>query len=148
MLFHLGPVFRDIEEVLGIEVDLFEEAPLCFDLSEVVFGLGFAAFFLEQVFLAPDFTNGFSRERQVKIAADSFGAPGLQLSFEFDGSGSLPRIDFGLSLVRVLAAILQAVQGARLPAAQPFADGFRSGAEAAGRWFDTMAPGIIDQLET
>lgn len=94
MLFHLGPVFGDIEEVLGVDIDLLKQSPLRLDVTQVVFGFVLAAFFLEQVFLAPDFTNGFCRERQVKIAADSFGAPGLQLLFEFDGSGSLLRIDF------------------------------------------------------
>jgi hypothetical protein len=40
----LRPIFGDVKKIFDIEIDLFEESPLGFNHSQVVFSFGFAAF--------------------------------------------------------------------------------------------------------
>jgi len=55
--FHLDPVFRDIIQVLGVDIDLLEESPSGFYLSQVVFGFVLAPFPFKQSFFFPNLAD-------------------------------------------------------------------------------------------
>jgi hypothetical protein len=54
----LGPVARDIVEILGIRADLLEQGPPRFDVREILLALIFPLAFFQQAMLAPDALQG------------------------------------------------------------------------------------------
>lgn len=142
---HLRPVFWDVREVFGVDIDLLEEPPLGLEGSEVVFGLMFFSFNPYQVFLAPDSADGLERDGQTEVPFDPLGAEGRQASFEFDGFLSLGRVDFSGRVLGGAALRGQALFGAWLPAAEPLAHGLGGGFKGSCGWFDAVLRGKADQ---
>lgn len=62
VLFHGRPVFRDIDQILGVLATHLEELKLLFDLPEVVFGnVLLSPFAGRDVVFSPNPTDGYWR---------------------------------------------------------------------------------------
>src|SRR5438552_8800780 len=64
---HLGPVVRDVVEILGVGGDLLEQAPGLFERGVVLLLLVLASAFGNQTVLAPDAVSGTGAGRQVEL---------------------------------------------------------------------------------
>src|SRR3990172_9400865 len=132
----LGPVVRDIVEILSVGTDLLEQPPSGFDGGEVLLALIFSPALFQQAVGSPDALQGAMTERQIELADQATGSEGGELVPEFDHPPFNLRRGFaGLPVRR--SRLLEQPRGALLlEAAQPFANRGDGGGEQPGGRLD------------
>jgi hypothetical protein len=136
----LGPVARDVVEVLGVGGDLLKDAPGGFDVGEVLFALIFALAFFEQAVLAPDALQRTMAEGKIELPNETTSAEGQQLLAQsddlfFDGGGSFAGLVMGSA-----GKFDQTARAVLLITAQPLAYSGNGGLKQTGGGLDASQP--------
>jgi hypothetical protein len=141
----LRPVVRDIFEVFGVGRELLEEAPLGFEVGQVLFALVLAAAAVDQPVGAPDALQGAVAEGEVELADQSAGAESGQATAQ----GHHGLLDLGRGLARLAVGRSRAPQQALgaflLIAPHPLAHGAAGGLEGARGGFQTVLASVLHQ---
>lgn len=148
ILADLGPQFGDVDEVFGIDVHLLTQPPGGLDGAQVLLGLMFAPFPLEEPGLPPVSPDRLLAERQIEVALDPGRAPRGQTTFQCEDAVTEFRGDASGWGHRRSGVILQPLQAPGLPPGQPFANGLGCGPEGARRGLDPPLARVADQFQT
>lgn len=142
-----APIFGDIAEILGVDVDLLAEVPVFFDLAEESFGLRLLASprSVEGVITA-DPADGFDAVRQLELVFDASG--GKSRAGVFGGEDFLfgPDIELAWPVDGGAGVFLKAGEFS-VEAVQPLADGLGGGLELSCGRFDAVCFGVDGHVE-
>jgi hypothetical protein len=118
---HLGPVGRDIGQILGVVAQLAEQGPKAFDRRELLLGLVLAFPRLDEVMLAQNAFDGAFAARDVPLVPQA-GGPGARLPPQRHDRAFLVGWNLVRTAMRSPGTTVQAGRTLVAGAADPFAN--------------------------